>query len=525
MGAEQSSQNDTRGNIAPIKTSYYVLLGVDRDATEDEIKKAYRRKALELHPDRNHGREEESTKLFADVQGAYEVLSDPQERSWYDSHENAILRGFEGGEDGKAADEFQYGGIKLTTTAEISKVVSRIAVMKVDYDNVPDKFFSELKSVFENIADEESRAARMEGLADSNFPTFGDREDSYEDVVKSFYAGWSGFATARSYSWVDKWNMSEAPDRRYRRAMEKENKQERQDAIKEFNDAVRNLVGFVRKRDPRYRPNFQSDGDRQQALREAAQAQAAKARKANAARAQAIVEAIPEWAKGTNHEDEEEEESEEEVVEEIECVACHKTFKSDKQYEAHERSKKHQKALNALKRRMRKDNEHLDLDDAVASGAGTPQEDEYRLIDDHNGTTATTAAEVESLAEDLNSTTVNDNGNDDIERDLSSEESNDNDDTNDDETTPATIVSPVPSLHEDQPQAKSAEPKMGKAAQKRAKRAAKAANGQADEATSICAQCNASFSSRSRLFQHIKDFGHAAPVGAVKTGRTKKSKR
>lgn len=43
------------------------------------LKKAYKKKALELHPDRNFQNEEKATKLFAEVQAAYEILSDPQE--------------------------------------------------------------------------------------------------------------------------------------------------------------------------------------------------------------------------------------------------------------------------------------------------------------------------------------------------------------------------------------------------------------------------------------------------------------
>ena len=81
MGASQSSSNGST-DTAPAqeaKTSYYELLGVERTATEDELKKAYRKKALLLHPDKNRDDVERATKTFAEVQAAYEVLSDPQE--------------------------------------------------------------------------------------------------------------------------------------------------------------------------------------------------------------------------------------------------------------------------------------------------------------------------------------------------------------------------------------------------------------------------------------------------------------
>ena len=63
--------------------NYYKVLKVSPDASAAEIKKAYRRLARELHPDVNGGTEE-ATKKFALVAKAYEVLSDPQERAYFD---------------------------------------------------------------------------------------------------------------------------------------------------------------------------------------------------------------------------------------------------------------------------------------------------------------------------------------------------------------------------------------------------------------------------------------------------------
>ena len=62
---------------------YYKILGVERTADADEIKKAYRKLAMKYHPDRNQGNKQSEDK-FKEINEAYEVLSDPQKRGRYD---------------------------------------------------------------------------------------------------------------------------------------------------------------------------------------------------------------------------------------------------------------------------------------------------------------------------------------------------------------------------------------------------------------------------------------------------------
>lgn len=71
---------------------YYEALGVTRDVGEDEIKRAYRRLAMQYHPDRNNG-DPQAEARFKEVTEAYEVLRDPQKRSRYDRYGDAGLRG------------------------------------------------------------------------------------------------------------------------------------------------------------------------------------------------------------------------------------------------------------------------------------------------------------------------------------------------------------------------------------------------------------------------------------------------
>lgn len=66
-------------------SNFYDLLGISKTATADEIKSAYRKKAMEHHPDRN-GNSKESEEMFKQVKQAYETLSDPSSRSFYDNY-------------------------------------------------------------------------------------------------------------------------------------------------------------------------------------------------------------------------------------------------------------------------------------------------------------------------------------------------------------------------------------------------------------------------------------------------------
>lgn len=85
---------------------YYATLGVDKDASADEIKKAYRKLALQYHPDRNPG-DKAAEEQFKSINEAYAVLSDPEKRSNYDRFGTANPGGgFPGGGAGNFGDIF-----------------------------------------------------------------------------------------------------------------------------------------------------------------------------------------------------------------------------------------------------------------------------------------------------------------------------------------------------------------------------------------------------------------------------------
>jgi len=85
---------------------YYKTLGISKSASEDDIKKAYRKMALNYHPDKNKspGAEEK----FKEVAEAYEVLSDPEKRKLYDKYGEEGLRA--GGPNGAGGTSFTFQG-------------------------------------------------------------------------------------------------------------------------------------------------------------------------------------------------------------------------------------------------------------------------------------------------------------------------------------------------------------------------------------------------------------------------------
>ncbi|GMG56500.1 unnamed protein product [Ambrosiozyma monospora] len=138
-----------------MKTDYYELLEVTQTATDTELKKAYRKKALRLHPDKNPDNIEEATKLFNEVRLAYETLSDSNERAWYDSHKFQIL--MEDGDYDKTDDSNDtpsyYAG---TTVYDIQKYMNSDLYSRMD-DTIQG-FYSVISVLLDKIASEEVSA-------------------------------------------------------------------------------------------------------------------------------------------------------------------------------------------------------------------------------------------------------------------------------------------------------------------------------------------------------------------------------
>lgn len=90
------------------KQDYYQLLGVSKDAGQDEIKKAFRKQAMKYHPDRNPDSKEAEQK-FKEVNEAYEILKDPDRKAAYDRFGHAAFEHGMGGGGGSQAHGFDFG--------------------------------------------------------------------------------------------------------------------------------------------------------------------------------------------------------------------------------------------------------------------------------------------------------------------------------------------------------------------------------------------------------------------------------
>lgn len=200
---------------------YYEELGLQRDANDGDIKTAYRKLALRWHPDKNPDSLEEAKERFQLIQQAYEVLSDPQERSWYDNHREQILRGKNSEYAENCLDVFQY----FTSTCYKG------------FGDDAQGFYRVYSDVFVQIASEDIEFMDGDdqmGLA----PEFGNADSSYEEVVGPFYAYWQAYSTKKTYEWLCPYDVREIKERFILRKVEKEMKKIVQAARKERNEEV-----------------------------------------------------------------------------------------------------------------------------------------------------------------------------------------------------------------------------------------------------------------------------------------------
>ena len=100
------------------KSDYYDILGVSKSASADEIKKAYRKQALEWHPDKHAGSDKEAAeKRFKEINEAYQILSDKEKKSAYDQFGHSAMPNSQGG---------QYGPFTYTYSTDSPSLRTRL---------------------------------------------------------------------------------------------------------------------------------------------------------------------------------------------------------------------------------------------------------------------------------------------------------------------------------------------------------------------------------------------------------------
>ncbi|KYN16195.1 PREDICTED: dnaJ homolog subfamily C member 21 [Trachymyrmex cornetzi] len=356
---------------------HYEVLGVARDAPDDEIKKAYRKLALKWHPDKNLESPDEAKEQFQFVQQAWEILSDPHERAWYDNHREAILKGGIG-------EDYKDDSINLFPYFSLSCFKG--------YGDDEKSFYTIYRNVFEQLAAEDAEFAK-DSESDEEVPSFGDSQSSYEDVVGDFYAYWQSYSTKRSYAWLDPYDIREMRNRRILRIAEKENKKVRDKARRERNEQVRNLVAFVRKRDKRVQAYAAKLAER---ARENFR-KAEERRKAQLLERQKLLrdQIESEWSKFSNMEaelknieanltaefgtDDRKVTTRNSDPEAFYCIACDKVFQTHKAFTNHENSKKHKENVSTLKYVIPNEVEDEDLQDSSRESDSSTKEESVSL--------------------------------------------------------------------------------------------------------------------------------------------------
>ncbi|KAK4735513.1 hypothetical protein R3W88_009774 [Solanum pinnatisectum] len=376
------------------KRCLYEVLGVSRDCTADEIRSAYRKLALQRHPDklvRSGVPESEATAAFQELVNAYEVLSDARERAWYDSHRSQIL--FSNSGPGNSSNS---GSVPDLFSFFSNSVYS-------GYSDKGKGFYKVYGDLFEKIYQHDLNFARKLGTdLPKEAPLMGNLGSPYAQVT-AFYSYWLGFVTVMDFCWADQYDVMAGPNRKSRRVMEDENKKLRKKARREYNETVRGLAEFVKKRDKRVIDMQMKRNEEMEKKKEEELKRRKELEREKAERARNYVE--PEWTKAEELEDdgieEESDEDEKKKADENElyCVVCSKKFKSEKQWKNHEQSKKHKEKVAALR-------EAFDEEDDEYDGVVEDDESEEQNVADADRTADLSADDgVDELAEHLEGST------------------------------------------------------------------------------------------------------------------------
>ncbi|KAM4809616.1 dnaJ homolog subfamily C member 21 [Rhinophrynus dorsalis] len=537
---------------------HYEVLGVSRDCTDDDLKKAYRKLALRWHPDKNLENAEEAAEQFKLIQAAYDVISDPQERAWYDNHRDALLKG---GVDG----EYQDDSLDLVQYFTVTCYSG--------YGDDEEGFYAVYRHVFELIVKEEQESKNDLDLEE--FPPFGDSQSDYDTVVHPFYAYWQSYCTTKNFAWKEEYDTRQASNRWEKRAMEKENKKVRDKARKERNELVRELVAFIRKRDKRVQAHRKlveeqnaekakkvEELRRQQKLKQAKLAEQYKEQSwmamSDLEKELQQIEAQygAEFGDESNDDEEETEEQKNEqngrdsdegeedaLFDDLYCPACDKVCKTDKAMKNHEKSKKHREMVALLRQQLEEEEEEFNASVGEENG---DQEGEVDLSAEEEEIVETPklSKKQRKKKQQKSTKTCDDSFEGELNTDASLNTQTEVDSPTlnganehqerapqDTDTTACPNATEAETQSSEVKQAPKLKGKKAKDMKKAAKQATTAVQ-QTEQSEEIlrCNTCSSEFPTRNKLFSHLKTTGHALAIhnplaNTATTSRTKKEKR
>ncbi|XP_016311541.1 dnaJ homolog subfamily C member 21 isoform X2 [Sinocyclocheilus anshuiensis] len=534
---------------------HYEVLGVKRDASDDDLKKAYRKLALKWHPDKNLDNAEEAAEEFKLIQAAYDVLSDPQERAWYDNHREALLKGGVSG-------EYQDDSIDLLQFFTVTCYSG--------YGDDEKGFYTIYRNVFETIAKEEMEHSKDEEEDEEQFPSFGDSQSDYDTVVHLFYGYWQSFCTRKNFAWKEEYDTRQASNRWEKRAMEKENKKNRDKARKEHSELVRQLVAFVRKRDKRVQAHKklveEQNAEKAKKVEELRRKQKLHQAKLVEDYQEQSWTAMSELEKelqqmeaqyGQEFGDASESEEDEEEVEngqeranvdrgdvvqadgavemedyydDLYCPACDKSFKSDKAMKNHEKSKKHREMVALLRQQLEEEEKSLSQNSAEREEEEDDDDDDEL---DNTPRQKLSKRQKKKKRQQININNLPEEPEIDSpvpqfteERPPPAPDSGNNEDTPVLSEDPDEKIKPEGCEPTNQ---KSSSKTKGKKGGKDSKKDSKPNGGvevaQEKEVNLRCVTCQYEFVTRNKLFDHLKTTGHATALSSSNAAQTCKKKK
>lgn len=473
---------------------------------------------------------------------AYSVLSDPHERQWYDDHRDQILRGKD-----EAGDE---DSVSYMTKMNLWPFFSTSAFS--GYNDEEGGFYRVYNNLFVQL-DKEEELEEMVDVEHKHAPRFGDSLSTDEEVLR-FYNYWSDFVTMKEFSYADAYNPNVAPNRRVKRIIDKENKKERMKEKKKFNDLVKEIVSFVKKRDPRYqkyiKKKIEQDEiklkEKQERIEKEKKEKQELMKKYKEEMAKKYAEEYEELQKvqateeGIYHNEKKEVDEDEE---EFYCKVCSKDFKSKGQLENHNNSKKHKVALEKLMKQLKLEDE----DEPEISKETETKKEVLKTTKVNN--------EVEGSDEDEETKTSmmskKKQKKKNKKKEIFVKQMNEDEDIHEqpekvietskekEETELEKKVQPIQSVPEETKVVEEAkgtekneeekentknseEVKLSKKQKRKEKEKEKEKNKQeADKLDLKCHKCNKEFDTRNKLFQHVNLTGHAQ----IKIEEPKKSKK